>query len=228
MQHKETGISYEPLYGIQEAARYVRANPKVLRTWVLGAESRRLPPVLTPAGLHDAEKLSFINLIEAHMLVALRLTHRISMQKIRTAVEWLKKETGSQHPLAECQIETDGIAVFVRHLGMLISADEKGQICIQSIIEQFLKRIERDENGLPIFFYPFTRGLAEDCPKGIVITPTICHGRPIISGTRIATKELIERFYAGDSFSVLADGYDLSPELIEEALRCEKEARKAA
>ncbi len=117
MQHTETGISCEPLYGIQEAARYVRANPQALRTWVMGAESRRLPPVLTPADLHDAEKLSFINLIEAHMLVALRVTHRISMPKVRAAVEWLKKETGSQHPLAECQIETDGISVFVRHLG---------------------------------------------------------------------------------------------------------------
>lgn len=228
MQHSKSEISYEPLYGIHEAARYVHANPQVLRTWVLGAGSRRLPPVLTPAGADDAERLSFINLIEAHMLMGLRFTHRISMPKIRTAVEWLKRETGNEHPLAECQIETDGVSIFVRHLGKMISADEKGQVYIQSVIEQFLQRIERDKNGLPVFFYPFTRGIATECPKGVAISPAVCHGRPVIRGTRIATRELIERFHAGDGVNVLAGDYDLAPELIEEAIRCELEVRKAA
>lgn len=221
-------IRYEPLYGISEAARYIHANNQVLRNWLLGSSSSRVGSVLEPATRKDIEKLSFVNLIEAHMMVALRTTHKVSMPRIRSATQWLKKETGSQHPLAECLIETDGMDVFVDHLGQLINASERGQIVIRGIMECFLHRIERDKDGIPLSFYPFTRGVAADCPKDVVMTPEVAFGRPVISGTRISTQMLVERFLAGDSVKTLADDYGLKLPLVEEAVRCELDQLKAA
>jgi len=217
-------IRYQPLYSISEASRYVYANNQVLRTWLTGSSSGQGVPVIEPATREEVDKLSFVNLIEAHMLVALRTTHKISLQKIRAATLWLKKETGSHHPLAECLIQTDGKDIFVEHLGHLISANEKGQIYIRHVIERFLERIERDRNGIPVSFYPFTRGIDTDSPKDIIMTPEIAFGRPVIKGTRISVQMLSERFSAGDSITTLADDYNLNLTLIEEAVRCDKAA----
>ena len=221
-------IRYQPLYSITEAARYIHANSQALRTWLIVGGASSLQPVLEPATQTAADKLSFVNLIEAHMLVALRTTHKVSMQKIRSATSWLKEETGSAHPLAECWIETDGMDVFVEHLGQLINANERGQVFIRGVMELFLHRIERDSSGIPVLFYPFTRGLAEKCPKDIVMTPEVLFGRPVIKDTRVSTQILVERFLAGDSLRVIAGDYELKPSLVEEAVRCELDHLKAA
>lgn len=225
---QDNDIRYQPLYGISEAARYVHANSQVLRTWLMGSSSGRGVSVLEPATRKEMDKLSFVNLVEAHMLVALRTTHKVSLQKIRSATLWLKEETGSHHPLAEYLIQTDGMDIFVEHLGKLINANERGQVFIKHVMEQFLHRIDRDPNGIPVSFYPFTRGVAADCPKDIVITPEIAFGRPVVKGTRISTQMLVERFLAGDSVSTLAEDYDLNLSLVEEAVRCELDHLKAA
>jgi len=221
-------IRYQPLYSISEASRYVYANNQTLRLWLEGSSSGRSISVIEPATRTDVDKLSFVNLVEAHMLVALRTTHKISLQKIRAATLWLKKETGNHHPLAECLIKTDGVGIFVEHLGQLISADEKGQIYIRHVIERFIHRIERDSNGIPVSFYPFTRGIDTDSPKDIIMTPEIAFGRPVIKGTRISARMLAERFAAGDSVSTLADDYNLNQAWVEEAVRCELDHLKAA
>jgi len=224
----DNDIRYQPLYGVSEAARYVHANNNVLRSWLMGTPSRRNSSILEPATRKDVDKLSFVNLVEAHMLVALRTTHKVSMPRIRSATEWLKKETGNRHPLAECLIETDGMDIFVDHLGQLINASERGQVFIRGVMERFLHRIERDENGIPMSFYPFTRGVAAECPKDIIMTPEVAFGRPVVAGTRISTQMLIERFLAGDSVKTLADDYELKLTLVEEAVRCELDHLKAA
>lgn len=225
---QKNDIRYQPLYSISEASRYVYANHQVLRNWLTGPSTGRGIPVIEPATRKDVDKLSFVNLIEAHMLVALRTTHKISLQKIRAATLWLKKETGSHHPLAECLIKTDGKDIFVEHLRQLISANEKGQIYIRHVIERFLQRIERDRNGIPVSFYPFTRGIDTDSPKDIIMTPEIAFGRPVVKGTRLSARMLAERFAAGDSVSTLADDYNLNLTLVEEAVRCELDHLKAA
>jgi uncharacterized protein (DUF433 family) len=55
--------------------------------------------------------------------------------------------------------------------------------------------------------------------------PRISFGRPIIVGSGIPTSVILERYHeryhAGEGFEHLAKDYRLSPEQIEEAVRCE-------
>lgn len=226
-------IRFAPAYTSAEVSRYTHVNPHTLRTWVCGrahatVRDRRYAPVIHQAENKRPDSLSFINLIEAHVLVALRKGHSISLPKIRKAVDWLRDETGSRHPLAELQIETDGLNVFIRHLGRLISASERGQVVIREVVERFLRRVERDSSGLPTVFYPFTQdNPGDDAPKEVVIAPSIAFGRPTIRGTRIATAIIYERYKAGESLVGLAKDYNLELTPIEEALRCEIERRAA-
>lgn len=179
---------------------------------------------MAPATRNSVAPLSFINLVEFHVLVALRRTHRVPMQKIRKALEWAKETFQVEHPLAELDLETDGSEVFVRELGLSINASARGQIALPKVLSQYLHRIERDPKHIPIRFYPLTY---EASPKIIVMNPAVAYGRPVIEGTRITTLMVFERYSGGESLSDIASDYDLGTVVVEEALRCEIEQRAA-
>ncbi|KYC35705.1 hypothetical protein WA1_07820 [Scytonema hofmannii PCC 7110] len=62
-----------------------------------------------------------------------------------------------EHPLAYKKLYTDGIDLFIEHLGNLVNASRNGQLAIPEIVQIYLKRIEWDETDLPAKLYPFTR-----------------------------------------------------------------------
>ena len=223
MMDKTTSIDlrYQPLYSSTEIGRYARIQPGAVRSWTHQNDGSA---VVVPAARNSVAPLSFINLIEFHVLVALRRTHRVPMQKIRKALEWAKETYRLEHPLAELDLETDGSEVFVRELGFSINASQGGQIALPKVLSQYLKRIERDPKHIPIRFYPLTY---EASPKIIVMDPAVVYGRPIIEGTRITTLMVFERYSGGESLSDIASDYDLNTVVVEEALRCEIEQRAA-
>lgn len=44
----------------------------------------------------------------------------------------------------------------------------------------------------------------------IVIDPTICHGKPVIRGTRTPITVILDALAGGDSFEVLEKDYDIT------------------
>jgi uncharacterized protein (DUF433 family) len=222
-----------PAYGIAEAAHYLLIPRATLRSWVAGmsyrsASVRRLfKPLIQPAETSPVA-LSFVNLIEAHVLAAIRRKHRVDMQAVRRTVAFLQKQFGSRHPLAEHKFETNGVDLFVEHLGDFISASEGGQLAVKDLLKARLRRIERDNRGFPLRLYPFTRLDETYQPKNIVIDPFISFGKAVISGTGVSTNIVAERFKAGESADELASDYGCAREKIEEAIRCELSLAEAA
>lgn len=213
-------IRYEPLYTPTDISKYARVHPETLRTW---AGSKGRLSVLTPEGKGVAP-FSFINLIEAHVLVALRKNHKVPMQRIRKGIRWMSEHFDTDHPLAEVDLETDGRDLFAEHLNLKVAVSKGGQIAIPEVVRLYLQRIDRDTTG-PVRFYPFTSG--EICPKLIVMDPAIDFGRPTVAGTRIDTVMILDRFEGGESLATIADDYNIKLEAVEEALRCERERRAA-
>jgi uncharacterized protein (DUF433 family) len=222
-----------PAYGIAEAAHYLLVPRATLRSWVAGmsygsGSGRKLfKPVIQPAAKSPVA-LSFINLIEAHVLAAIRRKHRVDMQAVRRSIDFLKNKLGSSHPLSDHKFETNGIDLFVEHYGQFISVSEGGQLAVRELLEAHLRRIERDDQGTPIRLYPFTRLGSGDEPKNIVIDPFISFGRAVITGTGVTTELVAERFKAGESADELANDYGCDREKIEEAIRCELSLAEAA
>lgn len=221
-----------PAYGIVEAAHYLQIPPATIRSWVVGryyptqSGKRFFKPIIV---LPDKERplLSFINLVEAHILDAIRRQHEIQLQKIRAALEYLNSRFPSKHPLADQKFETDGLDLFVEKYGKLINISQAGQLAVRKLIQTYLSRIERDAKGIPISLYPFTRRRVLDEPKAIVIDPYVSFGRPVLVGTGIATAIVAERYKAGESMDDLADDYGRQRSEIEEAIRCELQAQAA-
>ena len=218
-----------PNYRLPEAAHYLRLPASTLRMWLIGqdyeAAGRRriLRPVITPA-LAEPPTLSFVNMVEAHVLTAIRYQHGVPLPAVRRAVEYLTREFRSPHPLADEQFETDGVRLFVERLGFL-NVSAPGQFAMREILSALLRRVERDERGLAIRLYPFSRRPAlpalADSPKLIVIDPRVSFGRPVLVGTGVTTSTIAERFDAGESIEELAADYDRPPTEIQEAIRCE-------
>jgi uncharacterized protein (DUF433 family) len=215
-------LRYQPLYSSTEVGRYARVNPGIVRAWTRAGDRSS---IVVPAAKSSPAPLSFINLVEFHILVALRKTHKVPMQKIRRFIEYGKRTYGVEHPLAELDLETDGSEVFVRELGFSVNASRGGQIALPKVLSQYLRRIERDPAHIPIRFYPLTY---EASPKLIVVNPAVAYGRPVIEGTRITTRMVFERYSGGESLLDIAADYELNISAVEEALRCEIGEQRAA
>jgi uncharacterized protein (DUF433 family) len=213
-----------PTYRVSEAARYLRIPIGTVRSWVAGRRYRTnqghqyFEPLIP---LTDVAQLSFINLVEVHVLRAIRKHHNIQLDKVRTALDYLEFQLQVSHPLAHSQFRTDGVDLFVDRYGTSINASRSGQGILKAVLIDHLERIEPDDRGLAIKLYPFTRSQEVNSPCLVAIDPRIAFGRLAIVGTGIPTQIVAERYVAGDSVEDLADDYNCSRHLIEEAIRCE-------
>jgi len=85
----------------------------------------------------------------------------------------------------------------------------------------FVSRVEL-KDGTPVRIYPFTGArCSDDAPRPIVIDPTVRFGAPVLNGTGVPTEIVFERFQAGETVALLAEDYDIAPDLIQEAIRFE-------
>lgn len=210
-----------PAYTVPEAAHYLGLPVSTVRYWSAGRNSYKA--LITAAEKHPII-LSFLNLVELHLLAAIRRKHAVSMPSVRRAIDYLRKQYNSKHPLLAKELETDGLDIFIRNYGQLINISMDGQTAMRHVMEAALKRIERDDNNIPIKLYPFTRAHIENAPSVIMIDPAISGGRPVIVGTGLATEIIAERYKAGESISELAYDYGRQEAEIEEAIRCELQA----
>jgi len=212
-----------PAYGMVEAAHYLRLPLQTLRQWAYGRSlpGDRRSEALVELASPTTHQLSFVNLLELHVLSGIRRDHKVGMSKIRQAVDELKRQYPSPHPLIDQPMLTDGRSIFVEELNALVNLNRHGQRAMPELLFTYLKRIERDAAGLAIRLYPFTRKPAENAPRIISIDPRVAFGRPVIAGTRIPTAEIAERYKAGDTVEELLAEYGASPEQIHEAIRCE-------
>jgi uncharacterized protein (DUF433 family) len=215
-----------PIYSIQDAARYLRIPVSTIRSWTIGhnyrvkSGSNFFAPIveISPSKPY---LLSFTNLVEIHVLRAIRQHHKIQLNRVRDALDFIDERFQVAHPLATQEFSTDGVDLFIDRYGELIQASQVERSQLRLAINTHLERIEPDDGGLAIKLYPFTRSHEENNPRIVVIDPRVAFGRRTIDGTGIATSILKERYSAGDSIDDLAIDYDCDRLSIEEAIRCE-------
>jgi len=210
-----------PLYGLSEAALYLRVPIKTLEYWAFGRKS--ISPVIKAAS-KQPRALSFMNLLECHMLASMRSLYDLRLPKIRRAVAHLNRTSGFKHPLIEEPLYTNRIDVLIRQIDKLVNLSRDGQLVIPEIVEAHLERVEYDKTIGAFKFYPFVRERSAGEPKLIVINPALGFGKPVIAGTGISTAVIASRFNARESVPDLANEYGLETEQIEEAIRWETRA----
>jgi hypothetical protein len=170
----------EPAYGVPEAALYLKVPYQTLRYWLTGFGAR--PPIVRAAD-SDPVRLSFINLIECHVLAGMRKIYDLKLPRVRSALSRLNADYPQPHPLISEVFLTDRKHLFIERLGEIINVSQHGQYGL-NFYQMHLERVEIDAKGL-FRFFPFIVQPNSSEPKSIEINPMIGFGKPVIAGTGI-------------------------------------------
>lgn len=227
MAAKTFDVYSQPAYSISEAARYLRLPPATLRSWVLGRDypnrdaTSRFHPLIRLAR-KQPPLLSFHNLVEAHVLRALRTEHGVKLAELRKALAYAEKSLDIDHLLLRKDLLTHAGKVFLRKYGELIELSASGQIAMQQAFDSHLKRVEWSDLRFPVRLYPFVS--VESVGRPVAIDASIAFGRPVLIKAGVATRTITERLDAGETIDALADDYGLSTADVEEAVLYERAA----
>jgi uncharacterized protein (DUF433 family) len=214
-----------PAYTIAEAAHYLCIPKATIGAWVKGTTYTvrgAAKPFQRVIELPDksVSLLSFYNLAEAHVLRALRTEYEIPLPVVRKSLDFVRRKFGWERPLIQERFRTDGVTLFVEHLGKLIDTSRPDQGLLP-LLTEYLDRIEW-ENQFAARLYPFTLAArGKNAPRAIVIDPTRSFGRPLLDRLGVTTNVIAERYKAGDSIAKLVEEYGGPQTDIEEAIRCE-------
>jgi uncharacterized protein (DUF433 family) len=229
---KSTDRRDVPRYGIEEAARCLGMSRATLSSWVNGRKyptasgERFFKPLIELAapGL-----LSFYNLVEAHILLSTRKKHKVELPAIRRAIDYVGRTYPSAHPLLTENFLTDGKDLFVKKIQgngrreETVNVSSWGQLGLGPILDFYLRRIDRDQNGWPVRLYPIRMSWPGDMqgepPKVVVIDPAVSSGRPVVNGTGVMAEIILGRFNTGEGIERIAEDYGLEIPQVEEVIR---------
>ncbi len=219
MPNNDNLVFDAPAYSTMQASHYVGVPYATLRNWT-GSGGL----IATPA----PNNLSFNNLVEAHVLKAMRRKHKLPLQGIRRALQQLSAVRKTSHPLLDEKFQTDGVSLCIDDEGQVLNLSKKLQAEIKEFVALYLQRIERDVHGRAFKLYPFVARDEANEPRHISISPTVSFGRPVLTGTGITTAIVAGRFASRDSLSDLAKEYSVDEQVLEDAIRWEMLRGKAA
>ena len=223
MKASASDIRNQPAYGSAEAARYLRLPAATLRTWLVGrayaagGAQATFHPLIKPASTQPLQ-VSFYNLIEAHVLRALRTEHGVALNELRKAIAYAEKKLQSQRLLLSPELRTHAGQVFLDRYVELINLSASGQLAMRKMFEDHLQRVEWDEWQFPVRLYPYVGATQRAAERPIAIDARIAFGRPMVRRAGVSTAAIADRIDAGETVEALADDYDLSRDEIEQAV----------
>ena len=222
-----------PLYTLAEAARILEVPSSTLSTWAKGY-LRRFPgrpavtaePVITwlePRST-GAPSIPFVGLAEAYVVAAVRRSG-VPMQRIRPALDELKRQIGIDHALASRRLYTDGAELLFDYALRIADADtaplvselvvvRHGQRVFAEAIDRYLVNIEYGPDQ-----YASRIRLPNYARAEVLADPLRSFGHPILARGGARASDILERFWAGESLTGLSDEFGAPPEQIEDLVR---------
>jgi uncharacterized protein (DUF433 family) len=219
----EEDVKLSPAYSVAEAARYLAMPTATLRSWFAGIEGQHFKAVIRWEVARD-HRLSFANLVEAHVLRALRTRHGISMPNVRKAIQYVQEKENIKRLLRHPGLRAAPGRLFLKKYAELIELAPSAQHVIEKAFENYLAAVVQDPQGVPIKLYPWIPDPQAGPKTSVLIDPLVSFGRPVTSPREITTAVLADQFDAGASIEELAQDYGLSPQAIEDALAFERAA----
>ena len=149
----------------------------------------------------------------------------VPMQRVRPALDELKRRLGVDHALASRRLYTDGAELLFDYA--LRSADAKtaplvlelvvarhGQRVFAEAVEQYLVNIEYGPDQYASLIHLPSYSCAE-----VVTDPLRSFGHPILARGGARVSDVLDRFWAGESLTELTDEFGAPPEQLEDLVR---------
>jgi uncharacterized protein (DUF433 family) len=201
-----------PLFDVPEAAQFVGIPSAALAEWMRpGRDSEPPAPLLQPAD-PSCTRLSFANLVEAHILEATR-QHHVSSSDVRIAIDVVRKRgRGTPHPLLAREFHNKGKGEFLDRLASNAGAvrDVNGRAIrlhrLALDLDRYLERIDRDRNDDPYQLFP----MRHNQRRYVALNIGLSAGHPVIAGTGLRVRHLSDLISTGMSASSVASHYGLN------------------
>ncbi|EFM45181.1 antitoxin [Mobiluncus mulieris] len=210
-------VESTPLYSVSDVARIVKMNPSTARRWTQPDESGRA--MLYRCSVPSGElSMPFISLAEAFVAKGFRAAG-VPLQRIRPAVQVLRKELGIEHVLASERLYTDGAEVLYdygqtedgQYVRNLVVAGT-GQRVFNEVVEQFLRKITFEQD------FPVKISLRKYGDELLVVNPLINYGEPMLERCGIRIRDIVGYVQAGDSYEALEENFGIPVDTIRDLM----------
>ena len=189
----------------------------------IDSERQRFRPLIRRPDPKD-KRLSFNNLVEIHVLRALRTKHDVSMTGVRKALKFAEEKCAISRLLIHKDLMAGAGEVFLSRYSQLISLSKGGQLALRNVLTAHLERVVYDPRGVPIRLFPWIPNPKEAPRRTIVLDPSIGFGTPVTANRSISTAVLASRFDADEKVEDLAADYGLTAHEVEDAIQFERAA----
>jgi uncharacterized protein (DUF433 family) len=206
-----------PMYSAAEIALYTGVPASTLHYWLNGTKDDPIPLIVASGEEFERRRLSFSNLLEAHLLLATKKKD-IPLNRIRSGVSTLREMfPQTPHPLLTyakylryAENRRD-LLLLQNEDGDPVNLSKGGQSAFGPFFSQYLHRIDWDESG-PVRLYPIRS-------ERISIDVNVAGGQPVVKGTGILAHMLLGRNRGGETVQELARDYKLRVADVKEAIR---------
>ncbi|HUU83530.1 MAG TPA: hypothetical protein VM243_08505 [Phycisphaerae bacterium] len=208
------------LYTPSEAAFYARVHPAAMARWIHG--DRRGEPALRAQLEGDPErKVTFLDFVQALAIREIRRDHKVSLQKIRDAVQVAQRDYGVDYPFAMRHTTfLFGQEILIQIQGrdgpglVQVSGTQKHQRMIRKVAELFMEELTFGEAGLATRYRIFRH-----LDQTVAMDPRQRTGQPLIESCGYTAIALHEAYRTEGSVEAAATAYGVDPSAIELAIR---------
>lgn len=217
------------IYTIPAAAVLVAAPQATVRVWVEGHSGKQDPIIDNQLGsIGGKTAISFANLMELRF-IARFVEAGVSLKAIRHILQEAKQLLHHPHPFATHTVfKTDGkkiVADIARRNGLNLIYDLKSRNYeMPSVVMKSLKEnVEFDPEGDAIAWVP-----RPDIAPNVIVHPKFAFGSPVLKKSYVPTEAVAKAVRVEGSARFVADIFDLPEKHVKEAVKFERQLRKAA
>lgn len=217
------------IYTIPQVAELVNAPQANVRVWIEGHTGKQDPVIDNQLGrVGGKTAISFANLMELRF-IAKFVAAGVGLREIRKIMQEASKTLQHPHPFATRTVfKTDGrkiIAEIARRNGLDLIYDlrSKNYETPSVVMRTFREDVIFDPNGEAMAWKP-----RPDIAPNVIVHPRISFGRPILDQSRIPTATIATAVTVEGNARFVADVFEVPERHVRQAVRFEKELRKAA
>ncbi|HLN26385.1 MAG TPA: DUF433 domain-containing protein [Gemmataceae bacterium] len=210
------------LYTPAEAALYARVATGMMNRWIFGDIRGEAVVHRELAGKED-KVVTFLDFVQAMAVRAIRVQHKVSLQKIRQALDRAENEYGVPYPFARKHTtflfqsdiiikvgEQDGEPEYVQ-----ITGKHARNRMLTKVVELYMLDLSFEGTGGLASLYRAWNWNGHD----ILMNPKVRFGEPIVVSCGYTAQALWDAYSSEGSLASAAEAYGVKAEEVEAACR---------
>lgn len=217
------------IYTIPEVAELVNAPQAAVRVWVEGHTGKQDPVIDNQLGrVGGKTAVSFANLMELRFIARFSAAG-VGLREIRAIMKEASETLKHPHPFATRTVfKTDGrkiVADIARRNGLNLIYDlkTKNYEMPSVVMKSFKENVLFDPEGEVMAWTP-----RPDIAPNVIIHPKFSFGQPILDDSHIPTATIAKTAKVEGNTRFVAEIFEIPEKHVRQAVKFERDLRKAA